>query len=868
MRTATAAGLEITGDYDAVVSGLGGSVTSLVATVVVTQAPPRIVSQPQSQTVVAGGSAQFYSVAEGSPPLAYQWYFNGQIIEGATGTQLSFPVPSTNQAGGYSVVVTNRYGATTSAVATLTVRMIPPSFLQHPISQGVVAGQTLQLLATASGSPPPRLQWLFNGEALSHATNGSLVIDKVAVNQAGNYAAVASNEAGSVTSRVATVYVFPPGPLDRWEWRRPLPQGNDLYEVAYGNGVFAAMGRDGTKVTSRDGGTTWRNCNEGLPSVYEVAYGNGVFVAQGNAWGPLDVLFTSTQISTDGVHWVEQDTPELNGFGVSDIAFGNSRFVAVSSWERSAASSNGVHWTVATNAGSSGFARVAFGQGVFVALTYDSDPTTNGPMARIAVSSDGLTWTNLSLGMPSALEGLTWGNGLFVACGYQPNTNGYGPPATFTSPDALLWTPHIQPPPNYPLTAIAYGGGKYVAVSEDIDGALASSPDGVNWTFHHLATPSQFYAVAWGGGQFVAVGTRGCLFTSLDGEAWTARSPGADVNLRSVTRGNGRYVAAGNEGLVFTSPDGVAWTRPPPPTTNNLRSVAFGSGRFVAVGEGGGIRTNILASVDGVTWTGQGPSPGSLYSVTHAQGMFVAVGGSVLTSSDGLTWTNCPSPARDRLNAVTWGGGQFVAVGRNANIITSTNGTNWSLRLYGEDTYFFLQGVAYGNGRFVAAGQSSVVTISTNGALWQWQEVPSSTWGFPDIEDVQFANGQFILVGANGFLATSSDGVVWTHHATGCQNTLRSILCAGGYLTAAGNNETILQSGFWGRPILRVRALGEDGFEFSVDGEVGQTYRLQASDDLRDWDDVFLFSNTEVRTLWTDPEVPFWPQRFFRVVAP
>jgi hypothetical protein len=31
---------------------------------------------------------------------------------------------------------------------------------------------------------------------------------------------------------------------------------------------------------------------------------------------------------------------------------------------------------------------------------------------------------------------------------------------------------------------------------------------------------------------------------------------------------------------------------------------------------------------------------------------------------------------------------------------------------------------------------------------------------------------------------------------------------------------------------------------------------------------VFTFSNTEVRTLWVDPEVIFWPQRFFRVVAP
>jgi hypothetical protein len=860
------AGLDVTGDYDVVVSGLGGSATSLVATVVVTQSPPRIVLQPQSQTVVVGGWLQFTCLAEGSPPLGYQWLFNGEPIEGGTQAQLNFTVLSIDDGGDYSAVVTNRYGAVTSAVATLTVNLIPPWFIEQPVDQSLVAGQTLQLTAAANGSPPPELQWFFNGEALSWATNESLVIENIATNQAGKYSAVASNVAGSATSRVATVCVLSPGPLDRWEWRRPLPQGNDLGDIAWGNGVFVAVGWDGTRVTSRDGGTTWRDSGQDSSSTYEIAYGNGVFVALGATWRPVNSPLVSTRISTDGVHWVEAETSDLNGFAVDDLAYGNGRFVAVSGWGQSAVSSDGVQWTVATNAGPSGFDRVIFGHGVFVALTYDSDPSTNGPMARIALSSDGLSWTNVSLGIPSYLSDITWGDGQFVACGYVPDSNNYGPNAIFTSPDALAWMSHIQPPANYPITALAYGGGRYVAGSNDDGGVLGSSSDGIDWTFHHLPTPSEFYAVAWGEGVFVAAGNRGCIFSSRDGETWTMRSPGAEANLRSVTRGNGCYVAVGNEGLIFTSPPGVAWTQQPAATTNNLRSVTFGSGRFVAVGEGGGIRTNILTSTDGVTWTRQGPSASSLYSVTYAQGMFVAVGGQVLTSSDGLVWTNPPSPARDRLNAVTWGGGQFVAVGRNANIITSTNGTNWALRLHGEDTSF-LQGVAYGNGRFVAAGQSSAVMTSSNGVSWQWQQVPAALWGYPDIEDVQFANGQFVVVGANGFLATSPDGLVWTRHATRCQNDLRSIHYAGGYLTAVGNNETILQSGFWGRPILRVRAVGSEGFEFSVDGEAGGSYVLQTSDDLLNWEDVFIFNNRQETTLFLDADAMFLTQRFYRVVS-
>jgi len=65
-----------------------------------------------------------------------------------------------------------------------------------------------------------------------------------------------------------------------------------------------------------------------------------------------------------------------------------------------------------------------------------------------------------------------------------------------------------------------------------------------------------------------------------------------------------------------------------------LRSVAFGAGQFVAVGEGGAIVT----SPDGVNWT-------QLWCVTYASGTFIAAGGGlfepglILSATDGLNWT-------------------------------------------------------------------------------------------------------------------------------------------------------------------------------------------------------------------------------------
>jgi hypothetical protein len=46
--------------------------------------PPAIVTQPESRTVVAGDSVMFSVTASGTPPLAYQWSFNGTFIQGAT----------------------------------------------------------------------------------------------------------------------------------------------------------------------------------------------------------------------------------------------------------------------------------------------------------------------------------------------------------------------------------------------------------------------------------------------------------------------------------------------------------------------------------------------------------------------------------------------------------------------------------------------------------------------------------------------------------------------------------------------------------------------------------------------------------------
>jgi hypothetical protein len=90
-------------------------------------------SQPISQTAVAGSNVAFSVVSSGTPPLSYQWRFNGQDIPDATNSTLALSALQPSQAGVYLVTVSNGYGAPlVSSNATLTVTPLPlPTALDY-----------------------------------------------------------------------------------------------------------------------------------------------------------------------------------------------------------------------------------------------------------------------------------------------------------------------------------------------------------------------------------------------------------------------------------------------------------------------------------------------------------------------------------------------------------------------------------------------------------------------------------------------------------------------------------------------------------------------------------------------------------------
>ena len=146
-----------TGNYDVVVTNAYSAVTSQVATLSV-YLPAGISVPPQNTAVIVGSNAVFSVTASGSEPLSYQWQNGGMSlvdggrISGATSNVLTIAATTTNDAGDYTVCVTNPVSASTCAVATLTV-LVPVNITSATNASGK-QGVAFSFTVKATGTPP------------------------------------------------------------------------------------------------------------------------------------------------------------------------------------------------------------------------------------------------------------------------------------------------------------------------------------------------------------------------------------------------------------------------------------------------------------------------------------------------------------------------------------------------------------------------------------------------------------------------------------------------------------------------------------------------------------------------------------------
>lgn len=163
-------------------------------------------------------------------------------------------------------------------------------------------------------------------------------------------------------------------------------------------------------------------------------------------------------------------------------------------------------------------------------------------------------------------------------------------------------------------------------------------------------------------------------------------------------------------------------------------------------------------------------------------------------SLDGRSWDfhRDPDPPDSYPEAlftdIIWGAGRYVAVTHLGEILTSTDGCDWTLRENFWDSEF--QGLGYGGGQFVAVGSNGAIATAPDGITWALQD--SGTTG--DLRHVAYGAGRYVAVGANGLLMVSENGEDWVSRPAPTAQTLNRIAWGGDRFVAVGRPGTRLIS--------------------------------------------------------------------------
>lgn len=515
---------------------------------------------------------------------------------------------------------------------------------------------------------------------------------------------------------------------DGESWSEAVGTPSPLHDVAYGAGLFVAVGSAASALRSPDGGA-WIPAP--LPAgtrLSGIAYGAGLFVAVGDERR----LFTSP----DAVTWTDRGANVPPGIQyLSDVTWTGSRFVAVG-FDGTMVSPDGVAWT---QVGTTDYQSVAASGSIVVAVNF------NG----YATSPTGEVWTPRSFPFASGVgfggATVSFGSGRWVVAGAAGLLR--------TSSDGIAWTNRTQPGSRANV-AIAHDGAGFCATAR-YTGASVSS-DGASWT--NTNGPSvEPVDLLWTGSRFVSAnqtgGSAGQFRTSADCASWTTApwpfpAGTSRAYFFAIAQGASRLVAVGTritttgaqEPLTAASIDGGAsWVTVPSgfgPIPGRLEAVAYGAGKWVAVGyaPSSGGPPLLATSPDGLVWTAAAPvgfEPNTgVFALDHGPVGFVAAGSGIWTSIDGVSWTR-RTPLGDYFYDVAVSPGEYVAVGMGSDqagvIAVSSDGLQWTTALRPPR---MLRGVAFtGAGsppdRVVAVGDS-IALVAPAGLLALAIEAPAA----------------------------------------------------------------------------------------------------------------------------------------------
>lgn len=192
----------VAGDYHCVVSYGTRELTFQTNPVTVAVgSEPTIVRNPETTTACEGQVVSLSSVVTGEG-LSFQWMRGSEPIKGETGSTMS-KLATLEDAGYYTIVVSNECGVKTSRIAEIKVEPLPGIEAQ-PKDIAFNEGAPISFTVLAKGRNIYNYQWYLNGEAIDGATQATYTVASAKRSDDGQYYCEVSNLCGSVKSRVAS----------------------------------------------------------------------------------------------------------------------------------------------------------------------------------------------------------------------------------------------------------------------------------------------------------------------------------------------------------------------------------------------------------------------------------------------------------------------------------------------------------------------------------------------------------------------------------------------------------------------------------------------------------------------------------------
>lgn len=331
------------------------------------------------------------------------------------------------------------------------------------------------------------------------------------------------------------------------------------------------------------------------------------------------------------------------------------------------------------------------------------------------------------------------------------------------------------------------------------------SEGGGEWSAVSVPTNEDVHDIAALDGTWVIVGKHGTILTSHDSMSWSRVPSPTEADLHGVCGSDLGLIAVGSGGTILSSFDGDLWFEDDSPTSADLWGVASNGETALACGDGGTVVTTSWGwslydatagpgrnfsqvAVVGTTYYFAGPgwsgfliltvgsqglvqstgSYGPLYSKSaftglapSTNGYFAAVGTAVRSYTTNSGWRPLGGPANEALYSIGDVGGTLVAVGDRGTIVSSPDGTSWTLEP--SPTTNPLASIASGPTRGVIVGSGGTILHSEDGHTW----FPAEAVTMSSIVDVCYGDGMFLAATERGPFLMSNDGRNWRSQSVG-----------------------------------------------------------------------------------------------------